>query len=105
MEAQRYQNVWEALTDDPHEAKILSVKSKLTMLVVQHIRSKGLTQVEASKLTGVSQPRISNLMKGQLDKFSIDMLLTLVSKLGNEVEVDFDPCSNQLSLEIWKEND
>jgi predicted XRE-type DNA-binding protein len=88
---QSYQNVWEAITDDPHEAKILSIKSKLTMLAVQFIRNKQLTQAEVSLLTGVSQPRISNMMRGQLDKFSIDMLLTLVSKLGIAIEIGFDP--------------
>lgn len=86
-----YQNVWEAITDDPHEAKILNIKSKLLMLAVQFIRDKEMTQAEISKIAGVSQPRISNLMQGQIDKFSIDMLLTLVSKLGIALETEFDP--------------
>ena len=49
------------------------------------LKERKLTQVDAAKLFGASQPRVSNLLKGRIDKFTVDTLVNWLSKLGRRV--------------------
>ena len=51
------------------------------------LKERKLTQVDAAKLFGASQPRVSNLLKGRIDKFTVDTLVNWLSKLGRRVEL------------------
>jgi len=51
------------------------------------IRDRGLSQREAARLFGVTQPRVSNLVKGRLDLFSLDMLVTMLARAGVRVNL------------------
>jgi predicted XRE-type DNA-binding protein len=99
-----YRNPLELLAQNPIELSLVSVKSKLMIIVTQLIREHDWTQAQAAKEIGVSQPRISNLMNGQISKFSIDMLLEMLGKLGYLLDMTFDPSKmdNPIQMAIKK---
>lgn len=67
---------------DEAEARVLEMRADLMAALRLHIEKKGWTQSEAAKKLGVTQPRISALMKGTWRDFSADMLLVLAARLG-----------------------
>lgn len=85
--AEIFENVWDALEDDPVERESLKVKSYLMFLVGQYIKENNLTQARAAELMGVNQPRVSDLVRGKLDLFTIDMLVDMLSRAGLKVEI------------------
>jgi predicted XRE-type DNA-binding protein len=64
------------------EAKNLKLRSQLMSLLVKYIQHECFTQKEAAKKLGVTQPRISNLIRGKIDLFSADMLLEMLERAG-----------------------
>lgn len=85
------QNVFEIMADNKEESTLLNIKSKLVMLIVQNIRSNGWTQAQVAEKAEITQPRVSNLMQGQLTKFSVDALISVNLKLGAKLNVSFSP--------------
>jgi predicted XRE-type DNA-binding protein len=97
-------NPLELLAKDPVELSIVTLKARLMMVVTKLIREQRYTQAEAAKLLGVSQPRISNLMNGKLSKFSIDMLIEMMGRLGYlmDVSCDLSATDNPISVSVKK---
>lgn len=69
------------------DAGELQHKARLGVLIHQSIREQGLSQVQAARVLGVNQPKISALMNGKMDGFSLERLLTFLSALGHEVKL------------------
>jgi predicted XRE-type DNA-binding protein len=67
---------------DEAEARVLEMRADLMAALRKHIQKRGWTQSEAAKKLGITQPRISALMKGAWRDFSADMLLVLATRLG-----------------------
>lgn len=84
------ENVFLALGFPPHEAEILQLRAELMAKLRLWIIDNGLTQVQAAEQLGVSQARVSDLMRGKWKKFSLDMLLMLAAKIGLHVRIVFD---------------
>jgi predicted XRE-type DNA-binding protein len=82
-------NVFADLGFDEAEAEHLRIRSNLMIQVSKLIEDHHLTQAEAAKLFGVTQPRISNLVRGRIDLFSIDTLVDMLARAGIHVEVVF----------------
>ena len=82
-----YRNVFEALEDDPAMAQNLKIRTELMMTLRQYIEDAGLAQKEAAEVFGVHQPRISDLMRGKIDKFTIDRLVNMLARIGKTVKV------------------
>lgn len=85
------QNIFELSTADPVEYNMKHLKTQLFMVLITLIRQKNWTQTKAAKELKVSQPRVSNLFKGQLEKFSIDMLMEMLVRSGYKLDADFNP--------------
>ncbi len=83
---QAYLNVFKALEDDPVIAKNLFIRSQLMIAIRKHIKKNNYTQKEASIKMGVRQPRISDLVRGKIERFTIDMLISMLERAGIEVE-------------------
>ena len=100
----KFRDPLELLAQNPVDLSLLSLKSKLMMIVTSLIRENDWTQAEAAKAIGVSQPRISNLMNGKISKFSIDMLIEMLGKLGYLMEITFDPSKkdNPIGMNVKK---
>lgn len=92
---------FELTTSDPAEYTSLALKSKIMVVLVKFIQKKGWTQSLAAQKLGVSQPRISNLMGGKIDKFSVDMLLSMLFKLGYSLDMRFNPMDEKNPLDLY----
>ncbi len=68
------------------EAENLRIRADMIIGLRNYIRSKRITLAKAAKILGVSQPRVSDLMHGRVDLFSVDMLIHLLSQAGLRVE-------------------
>jgi predicted XRE-type DNA-binding protein len=80
-------NVFVDLGFDAAEASVMALRVQLMVCLRKHLAARGLTQVQAAKLLGVTQPRVSALLKGAWKDFSVDMLLTLAARSGLHPEL------------------
>ncbi len=87
MSNERFESVWDAISDTPAEAENMKLRSALMMALKEHIVAKGLSQAEAAKLFGVTQPRISDLIRGKIDLFGLDTLVNMAVAAGMHVEM------------------
>jgi predicted XRE-type DNA-binding protein len=82
-------NVFRDLGFSTKEAESLRLRAELMVELERIIRERKLTQRAAAKLFGVTQPRISDLVRGKIDLFSIDTLVSMLARAGMRVEVRF----------------
>jgi predicted XRE-type DNA-binding protein len=80
-------NVFRDLGFSPEEAVSLRIRADLMVRVRQFIQGRKLTQSAAAKVFGVTQPRISDLVRGRIDLFSIDTLIDMLARAGLRVRV------------------
>jgi predicted XRE-type DNA-binding protein len=80
-------NVFTDLGFPPEEAAILAMRADLMAQLRLAVEKRNWTQVEAAKALGISQSRVSDLMRGKWDKFSLDMLVTLATRAGLHCEL------------------
>lgn len=78
-------NVFRDIGFSKEESANLLARSQLMILLEKEIRKLNLTQAQVAKMLGVKPPRISELMNGHIDKFSLDLLLLYLSRLGKSV--------------------
>ncbi len=81
-------NIFIDLGFPPDEAAVLQMRADLMTDIRKFIKSKNLTQVNAAEIFGVSQSRISDLVRGKWEKFSLEMLITLATRAGMHVSVN-----------------
>jgi len=87
QERKRFSSVWDALEDTPAAAENMSLRSELMCSLSEYIKSNGLNQVQAAKLLGVTQPRISDLMRGKINLFGLDSLVSMATAAGFHVQM------------------
>jgi predicted XRE-type DNA-binding protein len=87
MKEARYQNVFDALESDSALAQNLKIRSRLMSELSRYVEQQGLTQREAADFFEVSQPRISDLVRGKIERFTIDMLVNMLSKTGKHIKI------------------
>jgi predicted XRE-type DNA-binding protein len=87
MSNERFDNVWDAIEDTPEEAENMKLRSTLMLALKDHISRTGLSQSQAAKLFGVTQPRISDLMRGKINLFGLDALVNMAAAAGLHVEM------------------
>ena len=83
----QFDSVWDAIEDTPQQAASMKLRSELLIILQQHLKDRGLTQTQAAKLLGVTQPRISDLMRGRIDLFSLESLVDMITSAGLKVEL------------------
>jgi predicted XRE-type DNA-binding protein len=84
-------NIFEDLGFDSPEAINLKIRADLMLDLRQFIQARKWTQAEAALFFGETQPRISNLMNGDIDRFAIDKLVQMLSLAGMDVQVLVTP--------------
>ncbi|MFD0666772.1 helix-turn-helix domain-containing protein [Ramlibacter sp. MAHUQ-53] len=82
MKSQKFASVWDAIEDTPQAAASMRARSTLMMELARLIEGRGMTQAEAAQLFGVTQPRVSDLMRGKINLFSLDMLMDMAATAG-----------------------
>lgn len=115
-----FDNIWDALLDDPADRESCKIKSELMINVELFIKERSLTQGEAAELMGVSQPKISNIVNGRMDRITVDSLINMLAKVGitfdlkvsnsdenieeeshNEIVLKINQCSDDYE---WRDN-
>lgn len=86
MKMQKFENVFDALYDG-EEAVEMKRRADLAAVLERFIEHRKLTQPQAAKLLGVSQPRVNDLLRGRLHRFSVDALLTMMDRV--EIQIEF----------------
>jgi len=87
MSNKRFTSVWDAIEDTSEEAENMKLRSVLMMALKNHIARVGMSQSQAAKLFGVTQPRVSDLMRGKIDLFALDALVNMATAAGLHVEM------------------
>ena len=88
MKQQIFNDVWEALEDNPVQAKNLRLRSALIIAISDKIKSQDMTQIKAAKVLEVTQPRVSALLRGKIEDFRLDTLINMAHRLGLNVSMD-----------------
>jgi predicted XRE-type DNA-binding protein len=91
MSNERFTSVWDAIEDTPEEAENMKLRSSLMLALKNHLLRKSISQTEAVKLFGVTQPRISDLMRGKINLFSLDALVNMAVAAGLHLEIRVIP--------------
>jgi len=81
-------NVFADLGFEPAEALILELRAKLMSDLREYIQSSGLTQPAAAKRLKIPRSRVSDLMSGKWEEFSLEMLITLAARVGCKVTLE-----------------
>lgn len=87
MSDEIYGSVWDAIEDTPQEAENMRLRSTLLIALSRRIEIEGWTQKDAAARLGVTQPRVSDLIRGKIDLFSLDALVNMVSAAGLHVDM------------------
>ena len=87
MNNPRFTSVWDALEDTPIEAENMKLRSVLMTALKSHLLKSGMSQGQAAALLGVSQPRVSDLMRGKISLFALDALVNMATAAGLHVEM------------------
>src|ERR1035438_5932682 len=75
----------------PSEAENLRIRAKMMMALTGYMQERKITQSRAAKIMGVSQPRISDLVRGKIGRFTIDTLVNMLTAAGLKIDVDITP--------------
>ena len=87
--AKRYESVWDAIEATPQAAASMRARSELMIELAEQIRRSGWTQRDAAAQFGVTQPRVSDLVRGRIELFSLDMLVDMAAAVGLKPRITF----------------
>jgi predicted XRE-type DNA-binding protein len=87
MNHQGFVSVWDAIEDTPEETENMRLRSVLMMALKSHLTDSGMSQAEAARLFGGTQPRVSDLMRGKINLFSLDALVNMATAAGLHIEM------------------
>lgn len=87
MSHKRFASVWDAIEDTPEEAENMKLRSSLMLALKNHLVRANISQTQAAKLFGVTQPRISDLMRGKINLFALDALVNMAAAAGLHIEM------------------
>ena len=87
MNKQRFTSVWDAIEDTPGQAANMKLRSVLMIALKDHITRTGMTQTQAAQLFGITQPRVSDLMRGKINLFALDALVNMATAAGLRIEM------------------
>lgn len=83
-------SVWDALGDTPEQAANLQARADLMRQLAELIQAAGWKQVEAAERCGVTQPRINDLLRGRVSRFSLDALVNIAAALGRRLSLELE---------------
>lgn len=87
MKEQRFKSVWDAIESSPEEAANMKARSDVLAAIRKVVDGWDVTQVEAARRLGINQPRVNDLLRGKIDRFSLDALMNLAARAGLTVQV------------------
>ena len=87
MNKQRFTSVWDAIEDTPEQAANMKLRSVLMIALKNQVTRAGMSQAQAARLFGVTQPRVSDLMRGKINLFALDALVNMTTAAGLRIEM------------------
>lgn len=87
MSNDRFASVWDAIEDTPTQAENMKLRAALMIALKDYIETEALSQSQAAKLFGVTQPRISDLVRGKIQLFGLDTLVNMLAAAGLQLDV------------------
>jgi predicted XRE-type DNA-binding protein len=88
--SETFNSVWDALADTPEQAANLRARAELMRQIAAVIETNGWKQSEAATHCGVTQPRINDLLRGRVSRFSLDALVNIATAIGRRVHVELE---------------
>ena len=88
--SESYASVWDAIADTPGQAANLRARAELVQQIAAFVKRQGWTQADAARHCGVTQPRINDLLRGRVSRFSLDAIVNISTALGCRVRVDIE---------------
>lgn len=85
-----YASVWDVLADTPEQAANLRARAELMRKIAGIVKKNRWTQADAAKRCGITQPRMNDLLRGRVSRFSLDALVNIVTSLGRRVRVEIE---------------
>lgn len=86
--AKTYESIWDAIADTPEQAANLRARAELMQQVATIVKKNRWTQAEAARRCGISQPRMNDLLRGRVSRFSLDALVNIATALGRRVHME-----------------
>lgn len=83
-----FNSIWDALADTPEQAANLQARAQLMQQIAAIVNASNWTQAEAAAHCGVTQPRINDLLRGRVSRFSLDALVNVAAALGKRVNIE-----------------
>lgn len=87
---EKHANVWDAIADTPEQAANLRTRAELMQQIAAIVKEAGWTQIDAARRCGVTQPRINDLLRGRVSRFSLDALVNIATAIGRRVHLELD---------------
>ena len=85
-----YASVWDALADTPEQAANLRTRAELMQQIAAIVKESKWTQVEAAAHCGITQPRMNDLLRGRVSRFSLDALVNVATAIGRRVHLELE---------------
>ncbi len=82
-----YNSAWDAISDSPEDAENMKLRSVVMMAIEKYAKAQSETQTVIAKQLGLTQPRLNDLLKGKIDKFSLDKLVNIATKAGLSINL------------------
>lgn len=86
--AKEFDSVWDAIETDSVKAANLRLRAQLMMEVSEYVKQSGLTQADAAGMLGTTQPRLNDVLKGKIEKCTVDRLVNMLAAVGYTVNLD-----------------
>jgi predicted XRE-type DNA-binding protein len=99
QKTQTFRSVWDALADTEEQAANLQTRAELMRAIAFVIEKKKWTQTDAAQRCGVTQPRINDLLRGRVSRFSIDALVNIATALKQRVHLQLEECDEEKHLD------
>lgn len=91
LKMETYASVWDAISDTPEQAANLQARADLMRQISTIVKDAGWTQAEAAAHCGVTQPRVNDLVRGRITRFSLDALVNIATAIGRRVHLELEP--------------
>lgn len=90
IEVETYDSVWDAIADTPGQAANMRARAELMRQIAEIVKAGHWTQAVAAKHCGVTQPRMNDLLRGRVSRFSLDALVNMATAIGRRVHVELE---------------
>jgi predicted XRE-type DNA-binding protein len=89
-ELELHASVWEAISDTPEQSANLRMRAELMQQIASIVKAGAWTQTEAAARCGVTQPRMNDLLRGRVSRFSLDALVNIATAIGRRVHIELE---------------